>query len=132
MYLLDTDTCIYYLEGRAPNVVRWLRETPADQLGTTAITAAELRFAALRSGRVSANLERAERFLAQLANTPFDDFAAVHYGHIKQLLFAAGKPIGGFDMLIAAIVLSTDATLVTNNVREFSRIPGLRLENWRN
>jgi len=130
VYLLDTDSCIYYLEGRAPELLERLKETAWDDLGVTAVTAGELRYGALHSARPNANLARVEAFLSPLTKVPFDDQAASHYARIKQALTAAGRPIGGFDMLIAATALANDATLITNNVREFSRVPGLRVENW--
>ncbi len=130
MYLLDTDSCVYYLEGRSPELLDRLKETPWDDLGVTAITAGELRYGAFHSARPKANLARAEAFLSPLTKVPFDDQSAGHYARIKQTLSAVGRPIGGFDMLIAATVLANDATLITNNVREFSRVPGLRVENW--
>ncbi len=130
MYVLDTDTCIYMLNGRADAITARLRTlTPAD-VTTTAVTAAELRYGARHSGRPEANLVRAETFLTPLLRLPFDDEAAVHFAEIRQDLVARGQPIGVMDLLIAAITRSRDGTLVTNNIREFSRVPGLEVENW--
>jgi len=89
-----------------------------------------LRFGALNSGRPQQNLARAEIFLAPLVQVPFDTQAAVHFGNLKQLLTSQGRLIGTMDLLIASCVLAVGGTLVTNNVREFSRVPTLSIENW--
>jgi tRNA(fMet)-specific endonuclease VapC len=130
LFLLDTDISIYLLNESLPAVTARLAGLPADQVGTTSITAAELRFGALNSGRPQQNLARVETFLAPLVQIPFDTRAAVHFGNLKQLLTSQGKLIGIMDLLIASCALATGGTLVTNNVREFSRVPSLSLENW--
>jgi tRNA(fMet)-specific endonuclease VapC len=130
IYLLDTDVSVYLLNGRLPAVEHRLATLPAEQLGTTAITAAELRFGALHSGRPEKNLARVETFLAPLTQIPFDERAAIQFGNIKQHLAAKGRLIGTMDLLIAACVLAAGGVLVTNNVREFSRVPSLNLESW--
>jgi tRNA(fMet)-specific endonuclease VapC len=130
IYLLDTDISIYLLNGRLPAVEQRLGSLPAEQLGTTAITAAELRFGALNSGRPQKNLARVETFLAPLTQVPFDEKAAIQFGNLKRQLVAKGQLIGTMDLLIAASVLAAGGVLVTNNVREFSRVPSLDLENW--
>ena len=130
MYALDTDMCIYLLNGRAPEAAERMRDIPADSVGVTSITAGELRYGALRSGRTAANLERVERFLAPLARLVFDDRAAVHFAEIKSNLATRGDLIGPMDLLIAATVRSRGATLITNNTREFERVSGLSIDNW--
>lgn len=130
MFLLDTDTAIYLLNGRYPETAAHLRELSPRRVGTTAITAAELRFGALSSGRPEANLERAERFLEPMTIFPFDDAAAVRFAEIKSDLSRRGELIGTVDMLIAATALAVAGILVTRNVREFSRVRSLRFENW--
>jgi len=82
------------------------------------------------SASVEESLDRLERFLLPLEIVPFDTEAARHYGRIRSELKRLGGPIGSNDLLIAAHALALDATLVTNNVREFSRIGGLRVEQW--
>jgi tRNA(fMet)-specific endonuclease VapC len=129
-FLLDTDVCVYLLNGRATGVAVRLRELSLGDVGTTAVTAAELRFGALNSGRARANAERVEAFLGPLVRLPFEDEAAFEFARIKRELRAAGSPIGVMDMLIAAIARSLDAALVTNNVRDFARVAGLRLADW--
>ena len=130
LFLLDTDISIYLLNESLPAVTARLAGLPVGQVGTTAITAAELRFGALNSGRPQQNLARVEIFLAPLVQVPFDAQAAVHFGNLKQLLTSQGRLIGTMDLLIASCALAVGATLVTNNVREFSRVPALSVENW--
>lgn len=130
LFLLDTDISIYLLNGRLPTVEQRLAGMPAEQVGTTAVTAAELRFGALNSGRPEKNLARVETFLAPLVQIPFDERAAIQYGNLKRHLVSKGQIIGLMDLLISACTLAAGGILVTNNVREFSRIPTLNLENW--
>ena len=103
-FLLDTDICIYLLTGRAPGVADRLRRQPASELGTTTITAAELRYGALHSARPVQNLERVETFLAPLQTLPFDDAAAVQFARIKQDLASRGTLIGVMDLLIVVLL----------------------------
>lgn len=130
MYLLDTDVSIYLLNGRLPRVEARLKELPAGRIGISAMTAAELRYGALHSGRPEKNLERAEAFIGSLRVVPFDDPAAGHFARIKDHLARQGEPIGTPDLLIASCALAVGATLVTNNTREFGKVPGLRWANW--
>ena len=130
-FILDTDICIYLLTGRAPEVAERLRHMLATDVGTTAITAAELRYGALHSAKPAANLERVETFLAALETLPFDNAAATQFATIKQNLASRGTPIGVMDLLIAGIAVASGVTLVTNNVREFSRVETLSVVNWR-
>lgn len=130
LYLLDTDISIYLLNGKLPEVEEHLTSLPAEQIGTTTVTAAELRFGALNSGRPQKNLARVETFLAPLTQVPFDEKAAIQFGNLKQHLVSRGQIIGTMDLLIAACVLAAGGVLVTNNVREFSRVPSLTVENW--
>lgn len=130
VYLLDTDTCIYLLNDKLPHVEARLREVLAARVGITAVTAAELRFGALNSGRPEKNLARAEAFIGGLNVVAFDDRAAGQFARIKSHLTRQGTPIGTPDLMIAACTLAVGGTLVTNNVREFERVPGLAWENW--
>jgi len=130
MFVLDTDISIFLLRGRAATAVERLRKVDENDVAVAAVTAAELRFGAVHSGNPRGNLEQVERFLAPLALLPFDDHAALHFAIIKQQLAKAGFLIGTMELLIAATVRAHGATLVTNNVREFSRVSGLAVENW--
>ncbi len=130
LFSLDTDVCIYLMNGTAPRVVERLRELPADGLSVSIVTQAELFYGALRSSRVQSNLDRVQGFLAPLRVLPFDHDATLNFARIKAALAQQGLLIGPMDLLIAATALAHDATLVTNNEREFRRVPGLRVENW--
>ena len=96
----------------------------------SAITCAELCFGAAHSARVEENAQELEAFCLDLDNLPFDTAAGLHYGEIRQALTWRGRPVGANDLLIAAHARSAGATLVTNNEREFGRVPDLRIENW--
>jgi tRNA(fMet)-specific endonuclease VapC len=101
-----------------------------DQLKLCSIVKAEMRYGAARSAHPDRNLALMERFFAGYESLPFDDAAATSYGRIRQVLAAAGTPIGPNDLLIAAIAISRTLVLVSHNTREFSRVPDLRLEDW--
>ena len=128
--LLDTDICIYAINRRRPEALERLRTYAVGEVGVSAITYAELRFVVENSARREQNMERLERFLLPLEVVPLDAEAGRWYGRVRTQLRREGHPIGGNDLLIAAHALSLGATLVTNNVREFERIEGLRLERW--
>src|SRR5690606_33589262 len=119
-----------YLNRRAPAVVQRFAELDLGDLGVSAITAAELRFGALNSARPARNMDVVVDFLSLVRPAPFDEFAAFHYGHVKGHLAAHGNIIGPLDLLIASTALAREAVLVTNNVREFERVPDLKVENW--
>ena len=128
--LLDTDICIYAINRKRPEVLSRVRDYRIGEVGISSITYAELRFGVENSVRVEENLDRLERFLLPLEVVPFDAEAGRHYGRIRSELKRLGCPIGSNDLLIAAHAFALDTTLVTNNVREFSRIAGLRVEQW--
>jgi tRNA(fMet)-specific endonuclease VapC len=129
-YLLDTNICIYLIKKHPAKVLQRLREQNASQVGVSTITVAELEFGVAKSARPEQNQEALQLFLAPLEIVLFDSSAAVHYGRIRTVLEKNGSPIGSMDLLIAAHALSLGVLLVTNNEREFSRVPGLKLENW--
>jgi len=128
--LLDTDICIYAINRKRPEILSRVRDYRIGEVGISSITYAELRFGVENSARVEENLDRLEHFLLPLDVVPFDAEAGRHYGRIRSELKRLGCPIGSNDLLIAAHALALDTTLVTNNVREFSRIAGLRVEQW--
>lgn len=130
LYVLDSDSCIYALKGTHPLLVQRLMDSEPGELGTTAITVAELRYGMLNSTRAETNLARLGAFLSQLVVINFDETSASHYAEIRLGLSRRGQLIGSLDMLIAAATRAAGATLVTNNEREFSRVPGLDWENW--
>jgi tRNA(fMet)-specific endonuclease VapC len=128
--LLDTNTCIHIIRRRHPDLLRRLEAYDVGDVGVSSITVAELRFGAEKSARPSQNHEALERFLIPLEIAEFDGSAASAYGRIRSLLEARGTPIGPLDTLIAAHAVGLRATLATNNVREFGRVPGLEVEDW--
>jgi tRNA(fMet)-specific endonuclease VapC len=128
--LLDTDICIYAINQRTPGPLERLRTYAIGDVGVSAITYAELRYGIENSARPEANTERLERFLLPVEILPFDTEAGRHYGRVRRQLRLAGLPIGSNDLLIAAHAVSLDVALVTNNVREFERVDGLRVERW--
>lgn len=128
-YLLDTNTCIAFLKGNQ-TVVEKIRLIGIENLCLCSIVKAELWFGACKSERVTANQAVLKEFFAQFSSVPFDDNPIEYYGEIRALLSKAGKPIGANDFLIAAIAKANQLTLVTNNTREFIRVPDLLLEDW--
>ncbi|MBI3683794.1 MAG: type II toxin-antitoxin system VapC family toxin [Acidobacteria bacterium] len=129
-YLLDTDICVY-ISNRAPaRVIDYLEKLEQGDVGISVVTYLELVYGAYRSQHVEANLAQAERLRAQVPVLPLTDGVAHTYGRIRLALQRNGTPIGAHDLLIAAHALFHDLTLVTNNVREFRRVKGLRIENW--
>ena len=129
MFLLDTDMCIYLINQR-DEALRGVFESNASEIHISSITYAELCFGVAHSARVEHNTRELEAFCADLVIMPFDAAAGVHYGQIRHVLAQRGQPVGANDLLIAAHARSVGATLVTNNEREFGRVPGLALENW--
>lgn len=129
-YLLDTNTCVRYLNGRSPSVFRRLNEIAETEIFVCSLVKLELRYGALRSEYVEKTLVQQEKFLSRFVSLPFDDAAHLHAAQIHADLFRAGTPIGPYDLLIAAIALAHDLILVTHNTREFSRVTGLKIEDW--
>ncbi len=129
-FLLDTDTCIYLIKKKPPSVIEKLRACQAGDVGISAVTVAELRYGASKSQRIQQNHEALDLFLAPFEVVTFDETAAAAYGGIRAQLEKAGQPIGPLDMLIAAHAKGMNAALVTNNVGEFKRIKGLKVETW--
>ncbi len=130
MYLLDTNVCIRLLNGTSERLTERLRATPPSEVRLSSIVKAELLYGARHSGRVADNLRLLRRFFAAIPSVPFDDACAEEYGIIRSDLSRAGRPIGLNDLLIAAAARAHDLILVTSNVREFSRIPALEVEDW--
>lgn len=130
MYLLDTNICIYIIKRKPLSVIERLRALSLDEVAVSAITQAELEFGVQKSARPEQNQEALRGFLSPLKILPFDDRAACHYGEIRSQLEKSGQVIGAIDLLIAAHARSLSCRLVTNNEREFARVPGLLVENW--
>ena len=128
-YLLDSDVAIYIMNRRFLAAAERLTDV-IDRVGLSAIAYGELAFGMEYSQRKDDNLAALAAFVEPLQIVPFGPEAALHYGQIRTELQRQGPPIGSNDMLIAAHARSLDVTLVTNNRREFDRIPGLKVENW--
>lgn len=129
MILLDTNICIYVVNRKPPDVVARFRRYRAGEIGVCSVVAAELAYGVAKSGS-RRNREALELFLSPLEILPFDDRAVWAYGDLRADFERRGLTIGPMDTMIAAHALSLGATLVTNNLREFSRVEGLALENW--
>lgn len=130
MYLLDTNACIRVLNGTSPSLIGHLRSVPRSLVRLSSVVKAELLYGARKSTRMAENLRLLERFFETIASLPFDDRCAEEYGLLRDELDRAGTPIGPNDLLIAATARAHRAILVTHNVREFSRVAELRLEDW--
>ena len=129
-YLLDTDTCIYLMNGRSPQIDRRLQQCAPYAIVLSSIVVSELRFGAANSAHPDRNHTTLDVFLSAFEVLAYDNRAAGVYGEIRTYLKKNGSPIGSTDTFIAAHALANQLTLVTNNVREFSRIPQLKIENW--
>ncbi|MGH9430060.1 MAG: type II toxin-antitoxin system tRNA(fMet)-specific endonuclease VapC [Terriglobia bacterium] len=129
-YLLDTDICIYIARQRPVSVLAHLRRLHPGDVGMSAVTYLELAYGAWKSRQIESNLESIEQLRALIPVLPLNAEVGSHYGRLRADLEKKGSPIGAYDLLIAAHALSEDLTLVTNNVREFSRVPSLRVEDW--
>jgi tRNA(fMet)-specific endonuclease VapC len=127
--LLDTNICVYIINRRPANVRTHFEGLRYGEVAVSSITGAELAFGVAKSGSAR-NRAALEKFLAPLEVLPFDAAAMYAYGTLRAQLQARGQPIGGLDTLIAAHALSLGAMLVTNNLAEFGRVPGLKCENW--
>ena len=128
-YMLDTNICIYAIKNQPAQVLTQLRAHEAERIGISSISVAELYFGVSKSGSAR-NLAALQQFLEPLEIADFDLNAAQVYGTLRYALERLGTPIGPLDMQIAAHALALEATLVTNNVREFERVPDLKLINW--
>lgn len=128
--MLDTNICIYLIKNKPEGVRKRLLPFHPGDVGISSITAAELRYGAAKSQAKEKNALALEAFLLPLEVAPFDEAAAAKYGEIRAALEKKGTPIGPLDTLIAAQAISLGATLASNNLREFKRVPGLKCVNW--
>lgn len=129
-YLLDTNICIFIIKNKPASVRERFSRLHPGEVGLSAVTEAELLHGVYKSVRVEHNLTAVLDFASQLVVVPFDSQVANTYGRIRAELEKAGKPIGPLDFQIAATAVARDLTLVTNNTREFARVPGLKVEDW--
>ena len=129
-YLLDTNICIYVIKRKPLQVLERFRQADISSIGISSITYSELMFGAAKSLRPEQNRIALTQFVAPLEIVPYDDTAGQRYGDLRACLERQGTPIGSLDMLIAAHALALTCVLVTNNEKEFARVPGLKMENW--
>ena len=129
-YMLDTNICVYLIRRRPGMLAQALAQHSTADVTISAITVADLEFGVQKSIHVAQNRQALDLFLAPFTFLEFDQDAATTYGSVRAFLESQGTPIGSLDTLIAAHALSRGLTLVTNNTREFSRVPGLTVEDW--
>jgi len=130
MYYLDTNTCIYFLNGKHESVKTKILATLPNEIAIPSIVKAELLFGAYKSKNRKSNIEKIEKFLEPFEIVAFDDIMAYTYAEIRHATEKSGESVGPNDLFIAAIVRFHEGTLVTNNEKEFGRIEGLKIENW--
>lgn len=130
MYLLDTNVCIRYLNGKSDAVIKRMRELSPDSIFLCSVVKSELLAGAYKSTSSKKILSRLMYFFEMFSSYPFDDAAADIYGKVRSVLESKGLIIGPYDLQIASIALVHDLVLVTNNTKEFKRISGLKLEDW--
>ena len=128
-YMLDTNILIYTIKNR-PKKVREAFKKHSDFLSMSSVTLGELIYGAERSAQVTRNLHDIDGLAARMDVLPFDYHAATHFGQVRAELAKKGNPIGPYDSMIAGHARALGLILVTNNMREFKRVPGLRVENW--
>lgn len=129
-YMLDTNICIYAMKNKPENVLQRLKRELNSGVCISSITLAELEYGMKHSSNPAKNEQALLRFLIPFSVLPFGAAAASEYGAIRTHLQNRGTPIGSLDMLIAAHAKAENMILVTNNVREFERVPDLEIENW--
>lgn len=130
LYILDTDICSYVIKNKPEDVRRRMNAVPLELQAISVVTYAELLYGVKRSSSQRVNRAVVDAFVKHLTVLEWDIEAADHYADLRTHLEAQGTPIGGMDMMIAAHARSVDAVLVTNNLKHFNHVPGIKLENW--
>jgi len=130
MYLLDTNICIFAIKRKPAHVLEAIERRVREGLYLSSLTIAELQFGVENSKRIEANRIALLKFISVFTIVSFQNADASHYGKLKAKLKSEGRIIGPIDMLLAAQALRNNLVLVTNNVGEFSRVEGLRVEDW--
>ena len=130
MYLLDTNICIYALNGRYPELNRKLLSVPVEEIAVSSITVGELEYGAAKS-RWPENTRLSMRaFLSNFEVIPFTEKDGIVFGSLRAFLEGKGTPVGAYDAMIAAQGIARGMIVVTHNTGEFSRVPGIALEDW--
>lgn len=130
MYLLDTNICIYAIKNKPTCVLKRISENFNNGIYISSLTVAELEFGVSNSQNVEKNRVSLLEFLSIFTILPFDEKDAIPYGKIKSTLRKSGNIIGPIDLLLSAQAISNDLTFVTNNTKEFIRVPGIKLDDW--
>ena len=130
IYLLDTNTCIYFLNSSSEKIISQFKRFSPSEINLPSITVAELFYGAEKSKAKKKNWAIVENFVSTFEIVPFDEKSCEIYARIRASLEKSGVPIGPMDLLIASISLANNSILVTNNIKEFKRIKGMKLENW--
>ncbi|HEC12492.1 MAG TPA: tRNA(fMet)-specific endonuclease VapC [Acidiferrobacteraceae bacterium] len=128
-YMLDTNMVIYTIKNR-PKHVREAFKQHENQMCISAVTRGELIYGAERSSQPERNLADIEGLVARLEVAPFEEHASEHFGQLRAELYRIGQPPGPYDMMTAGHARAMGLILVTNNMKEFEQVPGLRIENW--
>ncbi len=131
-FMLDTNICIYIIKRKPPNVIERFYQTEISEISISSITLSDLFYGVSKSSKPEQNQIALMQFIAPLDILSYDDEAAQYYGELRGHLEKQGRHIGSLDMLIAAHALSATCVLVTNNEKEFTRVPKLKIENWVN
>jgi tRNA(fMet)-specific endonuclease VapC len=130
VYLLDSNVCIVYLKNRNSRVNRYFNAIESDKIAVCSVVKSELFYGSMKSNNPQKSLNIQLLFLRQFVSLTFDDSCAEIYGKVRANLEKNGTPISSNDIQIASIALANNLILVTHNVREFSRIEGLKIEDW--
>ena len=129
-FLIDTNICVYIMNYHPPEVLQKFKSIGVGKVGISSITVSELHYGACKSSYIKKNIKRLNEFLSPFEILSYDENASIYYGKIRSQLEKQGNIMGPLDMLIAAHALSNNLILITNNVKEFSRIKSLQVENW--
>jgi len=129
-FMLDTNACVALIRRHDERILGRVKRCRPEELCVSAVTLSELEYGAARSADTPKNRLALAEFMTPIAVVPYDDTVAVSYGRIRTELESKGMPIGPLDTMIAAHALSLGLTLVTDNEREFRRVPGLMVQNW--
>ncbi|HCE46806.1 MAG TPA: VapC toxin family PIN domain ribonuclease [Lentisphaeria bacterium] len=129
-YMLDTNICIFIIRQRSLPVLHRIEKTPPGQIAISAITVAELQYGVFKSSNPEKNAMALSKFISPFNVLPLTEKDTMIYGKIRSDLERRGNCIGPFDLLIAAHAISNSLVLVTNNLKEFSRVGGLAAEDW--
>ncbi len=129
-YLLDTNICIYIIKKKPESVIKRFEKLKSGSVAISTITLSELYYGVAKSLKPDENMIALLEFISPLEVLEFTNVDALIYGKIRNSLEKKGSPIGAMDLLIASIAKGRDLILVTNNTKEFSRIPDLKIDNW--